>query len=305
MRILVTGHTGAIGSELAPRLLADGHDVRVTSRRSEVAVPGGAEFVSTDVLSGRGLDRALAGIDVAYYLIHSMEPEAGTGFALHERVSAANFADAARRAGVRRTVYLGGLIPADAPPSAHLASRLAVENLLLAGTPEAIAFRASIVIGARSRSFRFLVRLVERLPVLLIPAWRHHVTAPIDMRDVTEFLVRAALTPEVGQESVDIAGPDVVGYGELIERIRDAMLLARPVLNIPRLTVTPIASRVSSVIAGEEHALIGPLMGGLTSDLLPRDDTAATRFGVRRHSLERAIERALGDWEAVEELKAR
>ena len=126
------------------------------------------EFVEGDAILGAGLDRALDGVEVAYFLIHSMEG-VGNGFADHERQAAEQFAAAAADAGVRRIVYLGGLVPADGQISRHLASRLAVEELLLAAAPESIAMRASIVIGARSRSFRFLVRLVERMPVLALP----------------------------------------------------------------------------------------------------------------------------------------
>ena len=116
-------------------------------------------------------------------------------FADAERRSAAAFAQAAAGAGLRRVVYLGGLVPAGAPPSRHLGSRLAVERALLDAVPEAIALRASIVIGARSRSFRFLVRLIERMPVMALPAWRENRTAPIDGRDVLDYLARAATAP--------------------------------------------------------------------------------------------------------------
>jgi uncharacterized protein YbjT (DUF2867 family) len=247
-------------------------------------------------------------VDVAFFLIHSMETvdAAGAdGFAERDRVAAARFADAARRAGVRRIVYLGGLVPATGRASEHLASRLEVEELLLAGAPEAVALRASIVIGARSRSFRFLVRLVERVPVMPLPAWRDNRTQPIDNRDVLAYLAAAATSDVVrGPVSVDIAGPDVLTYGELVDRIRDALLVGRPALALP-ITLTPVASRVAAAIAGEDHELIGPLMAGLEGHLLPRDDRAQALFGIRLHHLDAAIERALREWEATEELAAR
>jgi uncharacterized protein YbjT (DUF2867 family) len=306
MKILVTGVTGAIGPRLAMRLVADGHDVVVSSRRYGVSVPEGCSFVAADVVTGAGLARALEGVDVAYYLIHSMEPSANGAYPVLERAGAEHFADGAVRAGVTRTIYLGGLIPdASEATSAHLASRLSVEQMLLETAPDPVAFRASIVIGAESRSFRFMVRLIERMPVLILPAWRDHLTAPIDIRDAIEFLARAATAPEVRGRSLDITGPEIVSYGELITSIRDHMLLGRPVLGLPGLNLTPIASRVSSTIANEQHALIGPLMEGLNSDLLPRDASAVELLGVRRHSLDSAIERALREWEASEPLKAR
>lgn len=305
MRILVTGITGAIGSSLAPKLLADGHDVVGFSRAAEPGDWPGIPIVTGDAVTGEGLDDALAGVQTAYYLIHSMESGSDGVFAERERVAAVKFAAAAGRAGVRRIVYLGGLVPQARRPSAHLASRLAVERVLLSATPDSVAFRASIVIGARSRSFRFLVHLIERMPVLLIPAWRDRRTAPVDERDVVACLAAAAGSRTVGGASLDLAGSETIAYGALIDRISELMLLSRPAINIPYLTVTPIASRVSAVIAGEQHALIGPLMDGLRYDLLPRDARAFELLGVRRHSLDSAIERALREWEAVEVLQAR
>ena len=304
MRILVTGITGYVGSRLTPRLQHDGHEVRGLTRNSghrELGVP----TLVGDAVSGDGLDRALDGIDVAYYLIHSMEPSADGPFDTRDQAAAENFANVARASGVQRVVYLGGLVPLAGAASAHLASRLEVEQTLLAASPCAVAFRASIVIGAGSRSFRFLVRLLERLPVLTLPAWRTHRTCPIDERDVVDMLARAATSDRVCGESLDIAGPDVVSYGELIDRIRDLMLVDRPTISFKRLTATPIASRIASLIAGEEHELIGPLMDSLGTDLLPRDDRAVELLGARTHSLDAAIEHALRDWETIESLAAR
>ena len=161
------------------------------------------------------------------------------------------------------------------------------------------------MIGAQSRSFRLLVRLVERMPVLAVPAWSTHVTAPIDERDVVELLARAASSDRVSGASLDLAGPDVVSYGELIDRIRHHMLVGRPTLSLKHLTLTPIASRLSAMIAGEDHALVGPLMESLGEDLLPRDNRGPALLGVRMHRLDAAIERALRDWEATEALAAR
>lgn len=310
MNILVTGITGYVGARLTPRLLRDGHVVRGLTRGPDGArARAGAELivplVQGDAVSGRGLEQALDGVEVAYYLIHSMEPMSDGNFGVRERVAAENFTRAAQAAGVRRIVYLGGLVPSGGPASAHIASRLQVEGILIEGTPESVAFRASIVIGAHNRTFRFLVRLVERLPVLVVPAWRSNVTQPIDERDVIEFLARAATNDRVGGQSLDIGGPDVVSYGQLIDRIAHHMLVNRPAISFKRMTVTPIASRVSALIAGEQPELIGPLMESLGEDLIVRDDRAAELLGVRLHTLDAAIERALRDWEAIEPLVAR
>ena len=222
MRILVTGASGFAGSLLVPRLLTAGHAVRAlgrdparvsralatsatysTSSSSAAARVDAADLVAEveilrgDALSGEGLAAALAGVDLAYYLIHSMERPAGDSvpFDERDRIAAHNFADAAAHAGVARIVYLGGLLPREGAASRHLASRDEVERILLSAVPDSLALRASIVIGARSRSFRFLVHLVERLPVLTLPAWRSFRTAPIDERDVVEMLAAAATRP--------------------------------------------------------------------------------------------------------------
>jgi uncharacterized protein YbjT (DUF2867 family) len=308
VQVLVTGASGAIGAELVPRLAREGHAVRAFGRDpARIVAEGAAEVVRGDAVSGEGLDAALDGIDVAYFLIHSMETalQGAGSFADRDRIAAANFADAALAAGVRRVVYLGGPVPADAPASPHLASRLEVEETLLGAAPEAVALRASIVISARSRSFRFLVRLVERMPFMPLPAWRAHRTRPIDGRDVIAFLQRAGTSDAVESPlSLDIAGPDTVTFAQLVEHIRDELLLGRPRLDLP-VTMTALGSRIAAVIAGEDHGLVGPLMGSLSADLLPRDDRAAQLFGVRLHGLAAAVQHALREWERVEELAGR
>jgi uncharacterized protein YbjT (DUF2867 family) len=308
MQTLVTGVSGYVGSALVERLQRDGHAVRGFARSRERVEAAGVDLpdlVLGDVTTGAGLERALEGVDVAYYLIHSMEGAAAGAFADAERRSAAAFAQAAADAELRRVVYLGGLVPADAPLSRHLGSRLAVERALLDAVPEPIVLRASIVIGARSRSFRFLVRLIERMPVMALPAWRGNRTAPIDGRDVLDYLARAATAPaERSARSWDIGGPDVMTYAAMIERISDALMLRRPSLGLG-VSLTPVASVVAAAIAGEDPALIEPLMESLEHDLLPRDDAAAAAFGVRLHGFDAAVERALRDWEHTEELAAR
>jgi len=302
MRILVTGISGSIGSALAPALARGGHELRGFARpsaRVRVDVP----VVRGDAVTGAGLDEALDGIDVAYFLIHSMEGE--NGFAQRERRAVENFVAAAQRAGLRRAVYLGGIVPELRTLSRHLDSRLEVERILLAELPEAVALRASIVIGARSRSFRLLVHLVERMSVLALPAWRVHRTRPIDMRDVAAFLAAAATTEHAaGGLSLDIAGPDALTYEQIIHRIADLMLVRRPTLRWPRNTMALLAT-VAARVVDEDPGFVVPLMESLTTDLLPRDDRAPALLGVRLHGFDRAVERALREWESVQRLRAR
>jgi uncharacterized protein YbjT (DUF2867 family) len=334
MRMLVTGASGFAGSLLLPRLSSDGHSVRALARdpsrvrealaRQRTRHGAGAPEVQTiagDVLTGAGLERALDGVEVAYYLIHSMERSRvdRSPFAERERIAAERFAAESTRAGVRRIVYLGGLLPRwsqavddgqpraragrHAPRSRHLASREAVERILLEAVPDSVALRASIVIGTQSRSFRLLVHLVERMPVLTLPAWERFRTQPIDARDVTEMLVACASAP-LGGRSLEIGGPDVLTYGQMLRRIAELMLVRRPSLRL-RVNLTPVTARLAAAIAGEDPALVVPLMEGLQGDLLPADDRAAELLGVRLHTYDAAVEHALGVWEEREPLAAR
>ncbi len=339
---------------LIPRLLADGHEVRALARdpqrvdaalasqlrrttprgRPEAALqPGsggvddegsddhtaavlGVEVVGGDLLTGRGLTRALDGIDVSYYLVHSMEtpgrrgPQvAGSGsqsLRAREHQAAARFGRSAARAGVGRIVYLGGLVPDGWTPSRHLASRAGVETVLMDAVEDTVALRASIVIAARSRSFRLLVHLVERLPVIALPPWRRFRTQPIDGRDLISMLASAATVSMPGGSVIDVAGPDVVSYGQMLERIAEAMLVRRPRFRL-RVSGTPVSARVAAALAGEDPALTLALMEGLRGDLLPATSAghAAAIFGVDLHSFDGALEHALREWETVEPLAAR
>jgi uncharacterized protein YbjT (DUF2867 family) len=277
--------------------------VRGFSRRSSAG--GEFQVCTGDAVTGAGLDQALESVDVAYYLMHSMEPSVNGSLSARELRAAENFRRAAQFAGTERIVYLGGLMPVHGPRSPHLASRLAVEETLLKAAPCPVALRASIVIGADSRSFRILVRLVEKMPVIPLPAWGAHRTSPVDERDMIEMLARAATAPDVCGGHLDVAGAEEVTYGELVQRIRDNLLLGRPTISFKRLSVTPVVSRVAAAITGEDHGLIGPLMESLQTDLLPSRPSAAELLGVRLHSLDSAIEHGLREWETVEPLAAR
>jgi uncharacterized protein YbjT (DUF2867 family) len=306
---LVTGATGYVGGRLIERLVAEGRPVRALARNpARLEQVDGVEAVGADLVKDSGLAEALDGVETAYYLVHSMEPAGASGngdFGARDRQAARNFARAASDAGVERIVYLGGIVPQDAPLSAHLASRLEVERILLEAAPSSTALRASILIGARSSSFRILVRLIERLRLLPFPAWRDHRTQPVFERDAIEFLARTPQTPGAAGRSLDIAGPDVLSYGAMIERIADLMGVGRMPIKL-RLSQTPTASAVVAGIVGQPVELVRPLMESLEHDLLPRADADGREvYGIRGHSFDRAVEHALREWETTEELTAR
>jgi uncharacterized protein YbjT (DUF2867 family) len=304
---LVTGATGYVGGRLVERLLGEGRAVRALARDPRRLEPrAGVEVARGDMLSGDGLRAALDGCTVAYYLVHSMEAagDARDGFAARDRRAAERFAADATAAGVERVVDLGGIAPEGAAASEHIASRVEVERILLDLAPGATALRASILIGARSSSFRMLVRLVERLRLLPLPAWRDNRTQPIAERDAIEYLARTPSIAATAGRSLDIAGPDVVSYGQMIETIAEQMGVGRTPLGFG-VSLTSPASAVVAAVTGQPLELVRPLMESLDSDLLPRDaDTPRRLYGLRPLPFERAVERALADWETREELAA-
>jgi uncharacterized protein YbjT (DUF2867 family) len=304
---LIVGATGYVGTLLTRALVSEGRAVRALSRRPPLlAPPSGVETVRGDVLNDEGLDVALKGCDVAYYLVHSME--AGeSSFEARDRQAARNFVAACRRAGVDRAVYLGGIQPSG-PPSSHMRSRLEVERILMEGLAGATALRASIVIGAGSPSFRLMVRLIERIPVLPLPPWRERRTQPIAERDVVECLVRTPLIEATSGRSIDIVGPDPLTYAEILEGIAAELDIDRPPVKLSVFSA-PAFAAVASRIAGSDADLVRALMGSLDADVLPRDERAAREmnelFGFRPLPFMRAVRRALSDWEREEPLAAR
>jgi uncharacterized protein YbjT (DUF2867 family) len=304
---LIVGATGYVGTLLTQALVAEGRAVRALSRHPRpVSAGGSVETVRGDVLKDEGLDAALRGCDVAYYLVHSME--AGTSsFEARDRQAAQNFVAACRRAGVERVVYLGGIKPSG-PLSAHMRSRLEVERILMENLPRATGLRASIVIGAGSPSFRLMVRLIERIPVLPLPPWRERRTVPIAERDVIACLVRTPLVERTEGKSIDLAGPQTLTYADILKGIAAELGVDRPEVDLPIFTA-PTFAVVASAIAGSDVDLVRALMGSLNADVLPRSERAAGEmaelYGISPLPFTRAVRRALGDWEREEPLAAR
>jgi uncharacterized protein YbjT (DUF2867 family) len=304
---LVVGATGYVGNLVVRALLAEHRPVRALSR-DPGRIPEGLELetVRGDLLTGEGLEEALAGCEAAYYLVHSMEP--GTvSFEVRDRIAAHNFVRACRLAGVARTVYLGGIAPTG-PLSPHMRSRLEVEEILMEGLAGASALRASIVIGTHSSSFRLMVRLVERMRVLALPPWRERRTQPVAEGDVVRCLIQVPLLERTAGRSIDVVGPDVLTYGAMLQGIAEALGIGRPEVAVP-ISITPVTAALAAAVGDAPVDLVGALMGSLVADVLPRSDRAAEElaelFGIQPLPFERAVSRALAEWELEEPLAAR
>ncbi|MFC0503147.1 SDR family oxidoreductase [Micromonospora costi] len=279
MRCLVTGATGYIGGRLAPRLLAEGHRVRCLARHAgrlrDVPWASQVEIAEGDLRRPETLPPVFAGVEVAYYLVHSLGQ---AGFEKADREAAQEFAEAARAAGVRRIVYLGGPEPAhgDDAASAHLRSRAEVGRILLdSGVPTAV-LRAAVIIGSGSASFEMLRYLTERLPAMTTPRWVRNRIQPIAVRDVLRYLVGCATLPPEVNRGFDIGGPEVLTFQDMIQRYARVAGLRRRII----LPVRPLSPTLSSYWVGMvtpvPNAIARPLVESLIHEAVAREHDIAT-----------------------------
>ena len=283
MHALVAGATGFVGGALVRRLLDDGADVRalVRDRHRPRGLPTGharLQLHEGDVLAPASMQGAGAGIDVAYYLVHSMGRGGGGDFEVRERRAAEAFAQMCSDAGVSRVIYLGGL--GAKPGSKHLRSRQATARTLSERGPALTYFRAGMVVGPGSESYRTLRHLVARLPVMIAPRWLSTPTQPIDIDDVVAYLAAApAVAASAGRE-VQIGSPDVLAYGAMLDRMAIALgRRPRPKVPVPLLTpwlsslwiglVTPVDARVAR-----------PLIEGLSTETVVTEPGGAALFDI-------------------------
>jgi uncharacterized protein YbjT (DUF2867 family) len=292
--ILLTGATGYVGGRLLSELESRGERVRCLSRRPEVLTPRVApttEVVAGDLLSPDTIPQALEGVDTVYYLVHSMSSSRAFGEA--DREAARSFAEAARAAGVRKVIYLGGLGRGPGL-SEHLASRQEVGEILRASGVPTIELRASIVIGSGSASFEMVRSLVEKLPVMVTPRWVRVRAQPIAIEDVLAYLLAALDREPAGGELFEIGGADSVTYLELMQEYARQRGLRRFMIPVPVLS--PRLSSLWLWLVTPVYAGVGrKLVDSLRNETVVLDDAALRVFDVRPRSAAEAIARALAN----------
>ena len=268
--------------------------VRSPSREpARVLQEQGAELRAGDVTDAASLDGAFDGARTAFYLVHAMA--GGAGFHERDLAGARNFARAAAAAGVERVVYLGGLGEVDA--SEHLRSRHATALALREEGPPLTYFRAAMVVGADSESYRTLRYLVKRLPVMIAPSWLRTDTQPIAIDDVIAFLARAPEVPQSSGREVQIGGPDVLSYGEMLDRMADAMgKRRRPKVPVPLLTPA-LSALWLGLVTPVDTNVARPLVEGLRARTVVSDPSGAAPFGIEPVPFDVALRRALREEE--------
>jgi len=289
---VVFGASGYIGGNLVPALLRTGRRVRATARNVEVLEGRGwhgAELVRADALDPATLPAALVGADVAYYLVHSMA--AGPEFASIDRRAAENFARAAAAAGVRRIVYLGGLIPPN-PSSQHLKSRAETGEVLRQGAVPVTELRAGMIIGPGSAAYEVIRDLVNHLPAMITPSWVRSVSTPIALPDLLHYLIAVADLPEAAGGIFDTGGPDAVSYEEIMR------CYGRLVGRVPRIVAVPVLTpRLSSywlrLITSVPTNVARALVEGLEHDFVADDAPLRALVPRQRLGLEESIRAAI------------
>ncbi len=295
MKILVSGATGYVGSKLIPLLLDAGHEVTAMTRRDPrepVAALKNVRLVSADALRAGTLAKAVQGIDVVYYLIHSMA-DAGGDFHERDMTAARNFATAARDAGVNRIIYLGGIVSNTSEVSKHLKSRQETGETLRKFGPPLTEFRAGIIVGNGSVSFELIRCLTDRLPVMICPRWVTTRTQPIAIEDVLSYLMAALQNEQSKGKTIEIGGASIETYRSMMLKYARARGLRRWLIRVPVLTPR-LSSYWLRLITPVPSSIARPLIEGLRTEVICKSNLASELFpAIRPVGYEAAIEKTL------------
>ncbi|MDM8006387.1 MAG: SDR family oxidoreductase [Phycisphaerae bacterium] len=301
--VLVTGATGYIGGRLVPRLVERGYRVRCLAREPRKlsdrpwAERPNVEIIRCDIDDPDALRAAMQGCCATYYLVHSMMV-AGADYRERDRVLARGFAEAAEAAGLERIIYLGGLGEIGDKLSEHLASRREVETALASGSVPVTVFRAAMIIGSGSASFEILRYLVERLPIMITPRWVSTEAQPIAVRNVLHYLVACFSEPATVGKTLDIGGPDIMTYRQIMQTMAQALgLRKRWVIPVPVLTPR-LSSLWIHLVTPLSHRIARPLAEGLRNKVVCREDEAHRLMPQRLLTVRESIDAALGKLEA-------
>ncbi len=291
--IAVVGATGYVGGKLTRALLERGEPVRALARTPEKAsdlADAGAEVIEADVLEPGPLPEALAGVKVAYYLVHSMGRGSDGDFAERDKIGARNFGAAARTAGVGEIVYLGGLSEGG---SEHLASRHETAEILRETGLPVTYVRAAAVVGAGSESFLLVYHLVKNLPAMITPRWVNTKTQPVAIADVVRYLADAPTIDAARGRDIEIGGADVTTYGGMMDAMAKAMGRSpRPRVGVPMLTPY-LSSLWVGLITPVDAGVARPLIGGLGVETIVQDPSGMALFDFEPMGIAPALSAAL------------
>ncbi|MCL7986486.1 SDR family oxidoreductase [Sphingobacterium sp. lm-10] len=296
MKILLTGATGYIGKRILPALLQEGHEVVCLVRDAARLLHDTHEsaklsVVEADLMKPASMDQIPKDIDVAYYLVHSMG-SGSNSFSNTERTSAENFAEALQKTHAKQIIYLSGIVNSDVL-SAHLASRKVVEDILRGGAVPVTALRAGIIIGSGSASFEIIRDLVEKLPVMVAPKWLKSQCQPIAIRNVIEFLIGVLQQEELYDRHIDIYGPDLLTYQQMLEDFASVRNLKRKIYIVPVLTPR-LSSYWLYLITSTSFSLARHLVDSMRIDVVPVENEWAEKLGINLISYRDAIKLAFG-----------